>query len=200
MSESLSLDRLPAVVGAVTAWALTVAYGDIGRTTDALTVCETGYTIAHGAFDAAQMRFVLADAYVGALLLSGRIRDAEEATENLVRQSIDLPGAAHLLTSALAGRTDLGAGRLGSAGDVLKPVVDVFFASGDTNGFGYQYLLSLTTALAMRGATAEAAAALETLTRRRYPSWRYLDYGYCIARAWVVASQGALGEACPERS
>lgn len=194
-SEGLELERLPAVVGAVTAWAMTVAYGDEGRTTEAMNVGEIGYTIARGAFDAAQMRFVLADAYVGALLLSGRIRDAVDATEDLVRQSADLPGAANLLSSALLGRANLGAGRLSTACDVLQPVVDVFFASGDTNGFGYQYLLPRTVALAMRGATAEATAALETLTLRRYPSWRYLDYGYCIARAWVAACQGALSEA-----
>jgi DNA-binding CsgD family transcriptional regulator len=194
-SKDVELKRLPAVVGAVTAWAMTLAYGDIGRTTDALSVGETGYTIARGAFDAAQMRFVLADAYVGALLLSGRIGDAVEATEALVRQSADLPGAARLLSTALAGRTELGAGRLKTSCDVLEPVVDAFFASGDTNGFGYQYHLVRTTALAMRGATVEAAAALETLARRRYPSWRYLDYAYCIARAWVAACEGALSEA-----
>jgi DNA-binding CsgD family transcriptional regulator/tetratricopeptide (TPR) repeat protein len=195
-SEGLELERLPAVVGAVTAWAMTVAYGDNGRTTRAMNVGETGYTIARAAFDAAQMRFVLADAYVGALLLSGRIRDAVDATEDLVRQSADLPGGpANLLSSALLGRANLAAGRLRTACDVLQPVVDVFFASGDTNGFGYQYLLPRTVALAMRGATAEAAAALETLTLRRYPSWRYLDYGYCIAKAWVAACQGALSEA-----
>jgi DNA-binding CsgD family transcriptional regulator len=195
MSTNVALERLPAVVGAVTAWAMTLAHGDNGRTTDALSVGDTGYTISRGTFDAAQMRFVLADAYVGALLLSGRTRDASEAAERLVAQSADLPGAAQLLSSAIAGRAALGAGSLGTACQVLAPVVDLFFAAGDTNGFGYQYQLSYTTALAMRGATEEAAAALETLTRHKYPSWRYLDYAYCIARAWVAACQGALSEA-----
>jgi hypothetical protein len=47
----------------------------------------------------------------------------------------------------------------------------------------------------MRGEGVKAAAALETLTRHEYPSWRYLRYAYGIAQAWVAACQGALSEA-----
>lgn len=194
-STDLALQRLPAVVGAVTSWALTVALGDAGHTTRALAAAETGYAIAASGFDAAQMRFVIADACVGALLLAGRIPEALEASEQLCAHSANLPGAAQLLGSALAGRAAVGAGRLDTACSLLEPAVESIFAAGDTNGFGYQYHLPRTVALAMRGSTVAAAAAFEALTAHRYPSWRYLDHSYAIAEAWVTACRGATGEA-----
>jgi DNA-binding CsgD family transcriptional regulator len=47
----------------------------------------------------------------------------------------------------------------------------------------------------MRGSTDEAAAWLVTLEKQRHPSWRYLDYEYAIAKAWVAAGQGTVSEA-----
>lgn len=194
-SEALAGMQLPAVVGAVTAWATTLAHGDAGHTAKALAAAEGGDAIASGAFDAAQMRFVIADARVGALLLAGCTTDAVDAAQGLRRQAADFPGAAQLLSTALAGRAALGAGQLATATSLLEPVVELLFAAGDTNGFGYQYHLPRTVALAMRGLATEAAAALKTLEARRYPSWRYLDYSYAIAQAWVSACQGAVSEA-----
>jgi hypothetical protein len=182
-ASELALDLLPAVVGAVTSWAMTVALGDAGHTTRAMAAAETGYAIAASAFDAAQMRFVIADANVGALLLAGRVDEAVNASERLRRHAADLPGAAQLLSSALAGRAALGAGRLDTACALLEPAVELIFAVGDTNGFGYQYHLPRTIALAMRGSAIEATAALAALAAHRYPSWRYLDYSYAIAEA-----------------
>ena len=66
-------------------------------------------------------------------------------------------------------------------------------SAGDkANGWWYRCQLPLTIALAMRGLTGEAAAALAALEDRRHPSWRCLDYEYAIARAWVAAAQGAV--------
>ncbi|MCV7423620.1 helix-turn-helix transcriptional regulator [Mycobacterium yunnanensis] len=191
-SDGLALDRLPAIVAAVTAWATTIAAGDAGRTTAALAAATTGYAIAAGSFDAAQMRFVIADGYVGALLLAGRIADAVDATEKTRVQAVDVPGLAQILSTALAGRTALAAGRLDLACSLLAPAVEVVYSFGDTNGFGYQYNLPYTVALAMRGFAADAAASF---ARPAYPSWKYLDYEYDIAGAWVAACRGATGDA-----
>jgi DNA-binding CsgD family transcriptional regulator len=123
------------------------------------------------------------------------VDEAVNASEGLRRHAADLPGAAQLLSSALAGRAALGAGRLDTACALLEPAVELIFAVGDTNGFGYQYHLPRTIALAMRGSAVEATAALAALAEHRYPSWRYLDYSYAIAEAWVTACNGAVGEA-----
>ena len=75
------------------------------------------------------------------------------------------------------------------------PVVEAVFASDETNGWGYRCQLPLTIALAMRGSADKATAALATVERLRHPSWRYLDYEYALAHAWVAACQGAVSEA-----
>jgi len=193
-SKDLALDDLPAVVDAEIAWALAAISADAGRTTEAVTVADTGYNVGTRSFDAPQMRFNIADAHVGALLLSGRVADAVEVAERLRQQAADLPGAAQLLGAAIAGRAALGAGDLHTACLLLHQTADALSDLGYAIGWGYRYHVPRATALAMRGATAEAAAALEALDQLQRP-FRPLDYERSLARAWVAAGQGAVSEA-----
>jgi DNA-binding CsgD family transcriptional regulator len=192
-SESLALDDLPAVVGAEIAWVLATIAADAGRTAEAVAVADAGYATATRSFDAPHMRFNIADAHIGALLLSGRIGDAIEVAERVREQAADLPGAAQLLGSAVAGRAALGAGRLDAACALFEQGAEGLSAS-HAIGWGYRYHIPRTTALAMRGSTDEAAAMLAVLDSLLRP-FRSLDYECSLARAWVVASQGALSEA-----
>ena len=85
-ARELDIDVLPAIVGAVASWGLVVAAGDAGQTSEAVAAAERADTIAAGAFDSAHMRFVIADAHLGALLLAGRIKEARSLTESLQRR------------------------------------------------------------------------------------------------------------------
>ncbi|MBB5167257.1 DNA-binding CsgD family transcriptional regulator [Mycobacterium sp. AZCC_0083] len=192
-SERLALDDLPAVVDAEIAWALAAISADAGRTTDAVAVADAGYTVATRSFDAPQMRFNIADAHVSALLLSGRVTEAVEVAERVHEQAADLPGAAHLLGAAVAGRAALGAGHLDTASTMLEQAAVALSASGHALGWGYRYHFPRSTALAIRGATGEAAAALAALDELRRP-FRSLDYERSLARAWLAAGQGAVSE------
>jgi DNA-binding CsgD family transcriptional regulator len=179
----------------VTAWALVVAAGDSGRTTEAVAAADTGYAIARRAFDAAHMRFVIADRHVGALLLAGRIQGARDLADGLRRHATNLAGAAELYAAAVGGRAALGGGRLDTACSLLKVVVGVLSASGETIGWGYLCQIPRTIALGMRGLADEAAAAFAELEKQRHPSWRCVDYEATLARAWVAAAEGAVSEA-----
>lgn len=192
-SEALVLDELPAVVGAEIAWILATILADSGRTTEALTVVEAGIAAAARSFDIPHIRFNIADTHVGALLLAGRIDDALEVAEHARRQAGDLPGSAQLLGAAIAGRAALGAGRLPSAGLLLEQAV-IGLSAAYALGWGYRYRISRVTALALSGSVAEAATALATLEQQRRP-FRSLDYERALARAWVVAGEGAVSEA-----
>ena len=192
-SKNLALDDLPAVVGAEIAWALSAIAADAGRTAEAVAVAEAGYTVATRSFDAPHMRFNIADAHVSALVLSGRIGDAAEVAERVHQQAADLPGAAQLLGAAVAGRAALGAGDLHSACALLEQAAEGLSAT-HALGWGYRYHIPRATALAMRGSTDEAAAALAALDKLRRP-FRSLDYELSLARAWVAAGQGAVSEA-----
>jgi DNA-binding CsgD family transcriptional regulator len=193
--RELDIDVLPAIVAAVASWGIVVACGDAGCTGDAVAAADRAYAIAVGSFDAAHMRFVVADAHLEALLLAGRIREAGCLAERLRREAANLPGAAMLFSAAIAGRASLGAGHLEDARTLLQPAVDLLVAAGESNGFEYRYRLPTVVALAIQGLDDDAAAALAELDQHRHPSWHYLDYEYGIAKGWVAASQGAVSQA-----
>jgi DNA-binding CsgD family transcriptional regulator len=192
-SKSLALADLPAVVGAEIAWVLADISANAGRMTEAAAVADAGYAAVARSFDAPHMRFNIADAHVSALLLAGRVADALDVAERVRREAADLPGAAQLLGAAVAGRAALGAGRLDSAGTLLEQAA-VGLSATHALGWGYRYHVPRATALAMCGSTAEAAAAIAALDKQRRP-FRSLDYERSLARAWVVAGQGAVSEA-----
>ena len=193
-SGGLVLDDLPAIVGAETTWALSSIQGDAGRTADAVAMAEAGYAIATRCSDAPHMTFNIADAHVGALLLAGHIGDALEVAEWAREQAADLPGTAHLLGPAIAGRAALGAGRLEIACALLEQTAGALSAAGHEMGWGFRYGVPRVTALAMRGLVDEAASALEALEALQRP-FRSLDYERSVARAWVAAGRGLVSEA-----
>jgi DNA-binding CsgD family transcriptional regulator len=193
-SKDLALEGLPAIVDAEIAWALAAISADAGRAGEAVTIADAGYAVATRSFDAPHMRFNIADAHVGALLLSGRIMDAVELAERVRQEAADLPGAAQLLGAAVAGRAALGAGSLDTAYSLLEHAADALSHLGYAVGWGYRYHVPRATALAMLGSTDEAAAALEALDKLQRP-FRPLDYESSLAHAWVAAGQGAVSEA-----
>jgi DNA-binding CsgD family transcriptional regulator len=193
-SEMLAPEQLPPVVGAEVAWVLTAIAADAGRTAEAETAAEVGYTVATRSLDAPHMRFNIADAHITALLLAGRVGDAVEVAERVCQQAADLPGAAHLLGAAAAGRAALGACRLDSARLLLAQAAEGLAAAGYGIGWGYRYQVPRATALAMGGSTGEAADVLAEIDSVRR-TFRSLDYERSLARAWVAAGQGVVSEA-----
>lgn len=191
-AKDLDLADLP-VVGAEVAWALAQIAADAGRTTEAVDAAEAGYDVATRTLDAPHMRFNIADAHVTALLLAGRISDALAVAERTRVQAASLPGAAQPLGAAVAGRAALGAGDLATAGSLLQRAVHGLAASYAA-GWGYRYRAAQVTAMAMRGSSGEASAALGALDEVQR-AFRSLDFERSLARAWVAASQGAVSEA-----
>jgi DNA-binding CsgD family transcriptional regulator len=191
-SKTLALEDIP-VVGTEIAWVLAQIYADAGRATEAVAAADAGYAAATRSLDAPHMRFNIADAEVSALLLSGQVAEALDVAERTRQQAALLPGEAQLLGAAVAGRAALGAGDLHSACLLLEQAAEGLSAS-HAIGWGYRYNIPRMTALAMRGLTDEAAAALAALDMvpRRF---RSLDYEQSLARAWVDAGQGAVSEA-----
>jgi DNA-binding CsgD family transcriptional regulator len=193
-SKSLVLEDLPAVAGTETAWVLTVMSADAGQTARAVAVANTGYAIASRFFDLPQMRFNIADAHVSALLLAGQIDLGLETAEQVRGEAAEVPGPPQLVGTAIVGRAALFAGRLDSACALLGTAAPALSASGNAMGWGFRYHIPYATALAMRGATEEAATVLAALDEAWRP-FRNLDYERSLARAWLVAGQGAITEA-----
>lgn len=171
-----------------------MAAGESGRLAEAVGAAEGGYARTTAAFDAAQMRFVIADAHVGILLLAGEIAEANTVARRLHERSTDLPGIARLMSAAIAGRVALAEGRVEAACALLEPAIAVLIASGDANGWAYRFQLPLTIAVALSGSSYEAAIALEELHRVHHPGYAYLHYEHALAQAWVSARQGVVSE------
>jgi DNA-binding CsgD family transcriptional regulator len=192
-SKNFVWDQLPDIlIGHLTAWAMTVAAGDAGRTADAVAAAEASYPVPIRSY------VIVTDGHTSALLLAGEIAGAQYPAGLLRQRALDVLDPVNqfaLLADGLAGRAHLGAGDLGTACSLLAPVVGLLTAANDPNGWGYRCRIPYTTALAMRGSTEEAVAALDALDAQRHPNWLYLDYEHSIASAWVAASRGALNEA-----
>jgi hypothetical protein len=190
-SQNVDWDQLSDVAARMTWWAMTVAYGDSGRTDEATAAAETGY------FVPARPWFLnISDAHVAALLHAGLTGDAGQVAERLSRRAVGFPNSQLTqISTALEGRAALAAGRLVSACFLLGQASERMAASGDTHGWGYRVELSRTTALAMRGLTDKARDSLSRLQSLRHPSWRYLDYEWQIAHGWVSACLGAVDDA-----
>ncbi|KWX57904.1 LuxR family transcriptional regulator [Mycobacterium sp. NAZ190054] len=177
----------------LTAWAVTVAHGEIGQTTEAVAAAEAGYPIPVRAF------IVIADAHANALALAGLIDEAEAVAAMMRDQAIVAQGAPfEQVAVAVSGQAALAAGRLDRACALLTTVVQRATAWNPATGFNYRYRILLTTALAMRGLADDAVPALECLENAAHPSWRYLDYARAIARGWVACCRGATGDAIRE--
>jgi DNA-binding CsgD family transcriptional regulator len=187
-SDKFTWQELPDLVAQrVTAWALALAFGEAGRAGEAAAAAKAGYPVPIRSF------VIITDAHLGALLLAGHIADAAAPAETIRQRQIEFQAFQSFQVGSLAvGRAALGSGRLDAAISLLTETVD---DSTDFNGWGYRCRIPLTTALAMRGSTAEAAARLGALEKLRHPSWRYLDYEFAIAKAWLAAGQGAISEA-----
>ncbi|MXP20238.1 helix-turn-helix transcriptional regulator [Gordonia sp. HNM0687] len=191
-AHDLVPEDLP-VAGTEVSWALAQIAADAGRTADAVSVADVGCAAATRGLDAPQMRFNIADAEVSALLLAGETQRAVDVAERVRAQAADLPGAAQLLGAAVAGRAALGAGRLDVACLLLQTAADGLSVA-HAQGWGYRYRIAHITALALRGQTPQAAAALAAHREVRR-AFRSLDHEQAIARAWVAAGEGAVSEA-----
>ncbi|HEY1842728.1 MAG TPA: LuxR C-terminal-related transcriptional regulator [Mycobacterium sp.] len=190
-SGKFTWTELPDLVAQrVTAWALALAFGESGRADEAVVAAKAGYPVPIRSF------VIITDAHISALLLAGRIADAEAPAETIRQRQIEFQAFQSFQVGSVAvGRVALGSGRLRAAISLLTESIETVSVDTDSNGWGYRCQIPLTTALALRGSTEEAAVRLVTLEKQRHPSWRYLDYEYAIAKAWVAAAQGAVSEA-----
>jgi DNA-binding CsgD family transcriptional regulator len=193
-SKNLVLDDLPDVMHAAVEWGITAAYGDAGRTAEALAAANDGYHVMTRSRDATHMRYSIADSHIGALLLAGRIGEAVEFAGQLRELATDHPGMDPFYSMALAGRAALGAGHLRAARSLLGDAAEALVASGDSNGWIYRYQLPSVIAMAMGGSAVEAGEALSTLEKRQHPCRKHVDYERGLAHAWVTAASGAVNK------
>ncbi|MGW2559137.1 LuxR C-terminal-related transcriptional regulator [Streptomyces sp. NPDC001514] len=170
---------------------------DLGRADEAAAVAARAYAAAARSFDAAVPGYGLCDLHMAGLRRAGRIHEAQAIAEVRAAQGAEATGMLQLMDGALSGHAALYGGRLATAIRALREA-RAGLAPVDTQGFAYRCLMSLTQALAMSGQPEQARRALTRLERERHPGLVLLDPELLLARAWVAAAEGALGEAITE--
>jgi hypothetical protein len=181
---------MPDLLARVGAWAATVALGDAGHTAAALDRAAAGYPIPVRGY------FVIADAHVGALLLAGRISEAENIAQRFGRRAADFPRSRwDPIFTAIAGRTAVAGGRLRDALVLLDSASERFAALGYAHGWRYRTELLRATALAITRCVNEAVESRRALEELRHPGWRHLDYEWAITQAWIAACVGDVDDA-----
>jgi DNA-binding CsgD family transcriptional regulator len=165
----------------------------LGQVTLVKRVAERGYEAAAQATEGGIPRFGLADWHIVGLRLSGDVRDAERVARQVRRDTVDVLGPAHLMGLVLLGQAELARGRVKTAERWLREASAALRDSG--HEFSFRCSMHLTQALALQGDTVAARSLLTDLETNRHPAYTLMEPEIALARAWVVASEGATSEA-----
>ena len=156
-------------------------------------VAEQGYAAAAQAPEGGILRFGLADWHILALRLSGDAHGAEAVAEQVRRWTVDVLGPAQLMGLVLLGLAKLARGRVRTAERLLREAWAGLRDSG--HEFRFRCRMHLTQALALQGEAVAARELLADLEADRHPAYTLMEPEIALARAWVVAAEGATSEA-----
>ncbi|MGE3661606.1 MAG: LuxR C-terminal-related transcriptional regulator, partial [Pseudonocardia sp.] len=186
--------QAPVAASIYACWGLAMGGGALGRLAglaDAVRRVDAG----PDRFEAAHYRVAgIANAWTRALRLAGMLAEAEAHTQAYLQRYQDADGRSAPISRVLHGLVLLDRGRVRAAERILRE------AGAELRGmhpvWSYVSALSLTLALGMAGDAAAARQALAAAqTQRRHPALVFREPDWLLARAWVAAAEGAIGEA-----
>jgi DNA-binding CsgD family transcriptional regulator len=195
VAEQVDIGRLPPVAGLVAVWALVIALGDIGAISPATRVAAEGYARAADSLEATYPGVGLADHHVTALLLAGRIDEAQAIASETRRRCADMPGIANTVATAITGLAALGRGDLPAAQNEMTTAKMVFAQLGEPSTLCYRFSIVTVEVLARLGDLPAATTELATMMRLKHPSFAYLEPDRLLATAWLAAARGTVTSA-----
>ena len=142
--------------------------------------------------ESSMLMFVFAHVRVVVLRLAGWLGQARAVAEHFRGLAADTPGIAQHMASVLTAEAELGCGRVRTAARSAMQARSALEHETDPGGWVFNSLLVSTLSLAMAGDVLRARDALAEL--RPHPAHRYRDPEVLLARAWVAAAEGAVGE------
>lgn len=181
---------------AVMVWAAvgrSMALGVMGRTVEALALIGEAAKAVERYPDAAFHRVTLGYSETMALLVAGRLADAER----VAARDFPVSGPASwgdLCSGLLRGQVALGQGRPATAVRWCTEAV-AGFAGHDPADWTFMSSVSLAQAVSMVGDAEPARQTLADTEAAYRPSAELLLPDLFLARAWVAAAEGAVSEA-----
>jgi DNA-binding NarL/FixJ family response regulator len=173
----------------------TIALGDLGHLDRAAQMVSEGYRVLDESPLDSFHGTGLAEFHAYALLAAGNVAEAHAVSEHQHLQYAELPGLSRSMAVAALGMTALAMGDLAAALRYLSSAAASFGDYGNISGLFYRFRILLTEALARSGQIEAAVASLEATRQGRHPAYQYVESGYLLASAWVVANQGRTSEA-----
>ena len=173
---------------------MVAALATTGRADQIAHYSALGADASHHATERSAFRISLIALQVTGLRLAGYLDDAGHAAVECREEVKDFPVGAQI-GCYLMGETELARGRVASALRWLREGRAGIEPFGDTGGWRYATLVTLTRSLAIAGDLEAAKLALADLDRHRHPGLVFLDPEMFLARAWVAAAEGAITQA-----
>lgn len=194
-AQPVDLEPLPAVAALVAVWALVIALGDLGAISEATRVAAEGYARAATSLEATYPGVGLADHHVTALLLAGRVQEAEATAAETRRRCADMPGIASTVATAINGLAALGRGDLQAAKAEMTAAKAIFGQLGEPSTLCYRFSIVTVEMFARLGDLHAATAESAAMMRLKHPSFSYLEPDRLLATAWLAAARGAVSPA-----
>jgi DNA-binding CsgD family transcriptional regulator len=184
---------LPPIAALLAASGVAAGGAVLGQVDLVRRVAAQGYEAAAKAPEGGIPRFGLADWHILALRLCGDVRGAEEVARQVRGWTLDVLGPARLMGLVLLGHAELARGRVRTAERWLREAWAGLRDSG--HEFRFRCRMHLTQALALQGDAVAARKLLTGLEADRHPAYTLMEPEIALARAWLVAAEGATSEA-----
>lgn len=184
----------PPAASVYACWGLAMAGGALGRL-EGLADAVGHVAGEPDRFEAAHYRVAgIGNAWTRALRLAGLLTDADRYTRADVQRYQDASGRSAPISRVLHGLVLLDQGRVRTAARVFRETGAELRNMHPV--WSYVSAVSLTLALGMAGEAAPARQALaEAEAQRRHPALVFREPDWVLARAWLAAAEGALGDA-----
>jgi DNA-binding NarL/FixJ family response regulator len=187
-------EPLPQAALIFACWGLALGSGALGRMVGLAEVMRR-VDAAPDRFEAAHYRVAgVGNAWTRALRMAGLLAEAERHALAYVEQYQDAGGRSAPISRVLYGMVLVDRGR-------VRPAVRMFQDAGAELRnrhpvWSYVAVLGLALALGTAGDPVAARRALADGEVQRHPSLLFREPDLVLARAWVAAAEGAVGEAC----
>lgn len=194
IGSAIDRERLGDMPTLMLAWAMTIAFGDLGQPEGAVAAAEVA--AATTAWPSAALQAPASTlAAVQALVLSGDIERAQTLAKRAEPEWGDVPGVFRSIAAAISALASLGAGDVRAAHSRLRQALAESSTTGAKVGLHYCFLLIYLEAVTYLGDVDEIAKVSAMVDRHRHPAFAFLDPCARLATGWAAAVSGRLAQA-----
>lgn len=190
----LAAPGLSDLATAFACWAAAYSLGVVGRIDEVAAMVERGASAATRHNDVAWIVVSMRGGQIYNFVGAGYLSEAADLAARCRGDFAELALPA-VIAGILTGAVELGTGRARTAVGLFRSARVALEPYGNAGGWLYMCRIRLTQALAQSGDTAAARQAVIALDAASHPGHLIVLPLEVLARAWVLAAEGAVSEA-----